>query len=86
MGDDSSLRQGKIPPLDPFRHRYTLSFTFPLEIPGPSPMVSRFIFALIVYRLGQEILILQSGVRFPVRAPATEESVPAQTGRKQIFP
>jgi hypothetical protein len=30
----------------------------------PSP-----IFALIVYRLGQEILNLQSGVRFPVGAP-----------------
>lgn len=27
------------------------------------------IFALIVYRLGQEILNLQSGVRFPVGAP-----------------
>lgn len=26
-------------------------------------------FAPIVYRLGQEILILQSGVRFPVGAP-----------------
>jgi hypothetical protein len=28
-----------------------------------------FTFALIVYRLGQEILNLQSGVRFPVGAP-----------------
>jgi hypothetical protein len=29
-----------------------------------------FGFAPIVYRLGQEILILQSGVRFPVGAPS----------------
>jgi hypothetical protein len=29
------------------------------------------IFALIVYRLGQEILNLQSGVRFPVGAPSS---------------
>ena len=32
------------------------------------------IFALIVYRLGQEILNLQSGVRFPVGAPIYEAS------------
>jgi hypothetical protein len=30
--------------------------------------------APIVYRLGQEILILQSGVRFPVGAPISEKS------------
>ena len=29
--------------------------------------------ALIVYRLGQEILNLQSGVRFPVGAPSSRE-------------
>ncbi len=33
------------------------------------------VFALIVYRLGQEILNLQSGVRFPVGAPISEESL-----------
>jgi hypothetical protein len=39
--------------------------------------VSRPIAALIVYRLGQEILNLQSGVRFPVGAPNAKNRISA---------
>ena len=42
--------------------------------------------ALIVYRLGQEILNLQSGVRFPVGAPSSEETEIGQTDVRQIRP
>ena len=40
-----------------------------LDARGEIPSVFPPLVALIVYRLGQEILILQSGVRFPVGAP-----------------
>ncbi len=39
------------------------------------PLAAGF-FALIVYRLGQEILNLQSGVRFPVGAPYSAARLP----------
>ena len=40
-----------------------------LDPPGETVTLLPPVFALIVYRLGQEILNLQSGVRFPVGAP-----------------
>lgn len=42
--------------------------------------------ALIVYRLGQEILNLQSGVRFPVGAPISEGVCGAHTDPTQKCP
>lgn len=42
--------------------------------------------ALIVYRLGQEILNLQSGVRFPVGAPISEGERFGQTDVRQTRP
>jgi hypothetical protein len=41
-----------------------------LDAPRETVTLLPPIFALIVYRLGQEILNLQSGVRFPVGAPS----------------
>ena len=40
-----------------------------LDARGETRTLLAPVFALIVYRLGQEILNLQSGVRFPVGAP-----------------
>ena len=42
-----------------------------LDASGENRTLLTPIFALIVYRLGQEILNLQSGVRFPVGAPVS---------------
>ena len=43
-----------------------------LDPPRETETLSPPIFALLVYRLGQEILNLQSGVRFPVGAPSSQ--------------
>jgi hypothetical protein len=51
-----------------------------------SATLSPPIFALIVYRLGQEILNLQSGVRFPVGAPSSVLSLNPHTPLTQNPP